>query len=241
MKSVGTLCRHPKFNLTRLRGFREDADSVKLHADASEYSEDPRKSLKQWCETQGCTATYSFRKEDTLDDAASSDLICIVDVNYELEDGRKLRGVGKAEKKKDAEKQAALDVCVQLDERGLFLDWIKISEKSKKKVKEFLKGEDDGDEYLDRTKTKQAETKEKKEDQKAETIESLSAKLKIVESELKSLDAKIAEKKQAGTRRLFLSASLMYSQFRKKRKKKKRTNLIVLWLVSKRKWKQTRS
>jgi dsRNA-specific ribonuclease len=75
--------------------------------DASEYSADPRKSLKQWCEAHGCTVTYSFRKEDTLDDAASADLICIADVNYELEDGRKLRGVGKAEKKKEAEKQAA--------------------------------------------------------------------------------------------------------------------------------------
>jgi hypothetical protein len=124
-------------------------------------------------------------------------MVCIVDVNYELEDGGKLRGVGKGEKKREAERQAALDACVQLDEHGLFLDWIKISEKSKERVKGYLEGEESEDEYLDRTKHK-AEPKKVQAESVVETLDTLKPKLEAVNQELKAFDERIAQMRASG-------------------------------------------
>ncbi|KAJ3086969.1 Kanadaptin [Quaeritorhiza haematococci] len=203
-------------------GFGEDAteDDTELPDDADEdtpdapsnfsslnpeetrdayYYKDPKKALRTWFEIQGGEPEYEVEEEGH---GRNREYVAKVELPIETSVGGVLHGIGRGSKKKDAEREAALDACIKLDKRGILRggkDAVKEAEK--KRLKELLgDDDDDGDSFYDRTATSERKTRRKGQKSAAastggsstvETFDSLTKKKEDVLRDIAELQERI--------------------------------------------------
>ncbi|XP_063300177.1 kanadaptin isoform X2 [Pelobates fuscus] len=155
------------------------------------YMKDPKKALKGFFEREGEELEYEY------EDRGLSIWLCRVRLPADDSSGKQLVAeVLHTGKKKDASKVCALEACRMLDMRGLFRQEA-VSRKRKSKqweAEDFYDSDDDT--FLDRTglvekKRLHRMKKAGKIEEKAETYDSLVAKLAIVEKEVAEIASKL--------------------------------------------------
>ncbi|CAH2256173.1 kanadaptin [Pelobates cultripes] len=155
------------------------------------YMKDPKKALKGFFEREGEELEYEY------EDRGLSIWLCRVRLPADDSSGKQLVAeVVHTGKKKDASKVCALEACRMLDMRGLFRQEA-VSRKRKSKqweAEDFYDSDDDT--FLDRTgvvekKRLHRMKKAGKIEEKAETYDSLVAKLAIVEKEVAEIASKL--------------------------------------------------
>ncbi|CAG8492183.1 2259_t:CDS:10 [Dentiscutata heterogama] len=161
-------------------GFAEDADDEgePLVAVAKEswkrdenayYYKDPKKALRNWLENRGYDMEFESEQEGPGHARTFTSRIQLPDV----EDAYgPVYGIGTGSKKRDADRQAAIDACEKLDMLGLLRGGQE--EAGKKRLQHLLDVEDDDDDsFYDRTGQKDRLKSKKPQMQKVETYESL--------------------------------------------------------------------
>jgi Double-stranded RNA binding motif len=116
------------FFVKHCRGFREDADNMTGTAEIDEhapYFKDPRKAIREWADEMGIKVEYNIDRDMSIDGecakSAQPVFVCTIITDYvvpELNDAL-LKGEGKGTRKKEAERNAALGVCAELQRLGL--------------------------------------------------------------------------------------------------------------------------
>ncbi|KAJ3238032.1 Kanadaptin [Chytriomyces hyalinus] len=156
------------------------------------YFKDPKKALRTWVESRGgATGELQF---DFDEEGHGFSKIFVATISLDLDGGHVLKGVGRGSRKKEAEKNAALEACIKLDRRKILRSSTgAIKADIKRKTEKY---EDDNDSFYDRT---ERPKKAKKTETVAETYESLTAKLAQSQIDLDHLDAEIeALEKETG-------------------------------------------
>lgn len=181
-------------------GFKEDAEADEIVVASSEpYMKDPKKFLRNWGEENELKVQYiheTISEKNVFQCKAITDFI--------LDSGHELVGRGEAKNKKDAERQAALDVCRQLDRLGIFVDHDAIRKAELRRMKELLGDEDNqgDDEFYDRTLSKSAKAHSHKEETKEpQTVEALTLRQYVLESQIEELEQQIKDK-QSGKQKM---------------------------------------
>ncbi|KAJ3227379.1 hypothetical protein HDU78_010036 [Chytriomyces hyalinus] len=157
------------------------------------YFKDPKKALRTWVESRGgATGELQF---DFDEEGHGISKIFVATISLDLDGGHVLKGVGRGSRKKEAEKNAALEACIKLDRRKILRSSTgAIKADIKRKTEKY---EDDNDSFYDRT--ERPKRVKKTETQAAETYESLTAKLAQSQIDLDQLDADIeALEKETG-------------------------------------------
>ncbi|KAI7830503.1 hypothetical protein BC939DRAFT_439558 [Gamsiella multidivaricata] len=152
--------------------------------DAS-YRADPKKALRNYLENKGYSCEYDVEESGPQH---AKEYTARIRLPIETSMGP-VYGQATAGKRRDAEREAALDACIQLDSRGMFGQ--KSSGEGATQSKNKYESSDDDDDFYDRTVKKKPLAK--KTEQKAETHESLLEKQLALQAEMASLEAKIQE------------------------------------------------
>ncbi|KAI9363398.1 hypothetical protein DFJ73DRAFT_792820 [Zopfochytrium polystomum] len=172
------------------------------------YYRDPRKALRVWCEARGQALAFEH-----VEEGKGPSKVFVATVSVELEGGSVVSASGKGGRKKEAEKEACLNACIQLDRRKVLRSSgsaLRLEEmKRRREMFEELNNDDD-DSFYDRTGSIDKKRRKKETTNtanKTETHESLSAKLaakqaaiKEVEDALRAQEAAAAAKMAQATR-----------------------------------------
>ncbi|OUM64733.1 hypothetical protein PIROE2DRAFT_8422 [Piromyces sp. E2] len=156
------------------------------------YYKDPKKALRNWLENRGSEMEFQIAEE-----THSHAKLYIAKVVLPLEDSYGPVSVtGSALKKKDAEKEAALNACIKIDQYIGFKAPVR-----EKKNKHDSDDESDNDTFYDRTgqvekKKKLLQQKKTHKKEEAETHESLIKKSSIIDNEILELQQEIEEAKK---------------------------------------------
>ncbi|KAI8599950.1 hypothetical protein EDD21DRAFT_146922 [Dissophora ornata] len=155
--------------------------------DAS-YRKDPKKALRNYLENKGYSCEYEVEEDGPQH---AREYTARIRLPIETSMGP-VYGQATAGKKRDAEREAALDACIQLDSRGM-LGQNSSSEgvAQTKSKRNDQSDDDDDDDFYDRTVKKKSVAK--KIEQKAETHESLLEKQRMLQVDMQALEAKIQD------------------------------------------------
>ncbi|KAF9427063.1 Kanadaptin [Podila epigama] len=152
------------------------------------YHKDPKKALRNYLENRGFAYEFEIEEEGP---GHAREYTARIRLPIETAMGP-VYGQATTGKKKDAEREAALDACIQLDSRGL-LNQTKSASSEGGQAQGRKHGhensDEDDDEFYDRTGAQKK--KAAKAPQKAETHESLTAKHQQLEKDMKALEQKI--------------------------------------------------
>ncbi|KAG0320335.1 Kanadaptin [Dissophora globulifera] len=177
-------------------GMQEDAvdedepdDTVRRAADPdASYRLDPKKALRNYLESRGYSCEYEVEEGGPQH---AREYTARIRLPIETAMGP-VYGEATAGKKRDAEREAALDACIQLDTRGM------LGQKSSgegisqgKSSRRDTSDDDDDDDFYDRTEKKKKNVA--KTEQKADTHESLLEKLKTLQSSMAALETRLEE------------------------------------------------
>ncbi|KAG0241471.1 Kanadaptin [Mortierella sp. GBA43] len=149
------------------------------------YRNDPKKALRHYLTNKGYSCDFEVEESGP---GHAREYTVRIRLPIETSMGP-VYGQATAGKKKDAEREAALDACIQLDSRGM------LNQKSSaegKSSKYDHSDDDDDDDFYDRT-VKKKPLAAKKAEQKADTYESLQEKHKALQVEMSALESKIEE------------------------------------------------
>ncbi|KAF9941980.1 Kanadaptin [Modicella reniformis] len=155
--------------------------------DAS-YRKDPKKALRNYLENKGYSCEFEVEESGPQH---AKEYTARIRLPIETSMGP-VYGQGAAGKRRDAEREAALDACIQLDSRGMFgsRSSNEGSTPQTKSNKYDRSDDDDDDDFYDRT-VKKKSISAKKAEQKADTYESLIEKHKVLVGEMAALEARI--------------------------------------------------
>ncbi|KAI8928068.1 hypothetical protein BC831DRAFT_450285 [Entophlyctis helioformis] len=191
-------------------GFREDAydgdefagrdvdiskvDRASIDADAYYYA-DPRKALRVWFEARGYDMEFQTEEEGH---GVTRGFMARIELPVDTGMGT-VYAVGHSSRKKDAERDAALEACVKLDRLGMLRGGVaEVAGKQKKRLKDIYGDDgDDQDTFYDRTSHRGG--KRAGDQGKVENYESLTARRAEVVKEMESLQAQIKTAEQALT------------------------------------------
>ncbi|KAF9292488.1 Kanadaptin [Linnemannia elongata] len=168
--------------------------------DAS-YRKDPKKALRHYLESKGYSCEFEIEESGP---GHAREYTARIRLPIETSMGP-VYGEATTGKRKDAEREAALDACIQLDSRGMLNNNKKGSSEgssSHSRAQKVENSDDDDDDFYDRTaKRKKATTK--KSDQTADTHDSLLQKhtallsqISALETQIQNFDATAAARKQ---------------------------------------------
>ncbi|KAI8618388.1 hypothetical protein BC830DRAFT_1079246 [Chytriomyces sp. MP71] len=165
----------------------EDLEHVPVDEDAY-YHRDPKKALKTFCEQRGVDPALRWDEE-----GHGPSKLFVATLTMELDGGRTMQGEGRASRKKQAEKLAALDLCIKLDKRQLLRSGGAFQSRAEMKRRTDKYGDnDDDDSFFDRTERPKKGKKEATSAPVVETYESLTAKLSTSDADIASIDTEIA-------------------------------------------------
>ncbi|KAF9290475.1 Kanadaptin [Mortierella alpina] len=162
------------------------------------YRKDPKKALRNYLESKGYSCEFELEEEGP---GHAREYTARIRLPIETSMGP-VYGQATTGKKRDAEREAALDACIQLDSRGMLghNSSGEASAKPRGKKVEYS-DDDDDDDFYDRTAKKK--TAAKKTEQKADTHESLLekhkdllVKMSKLETRIQEYDASAAERKR---------------------------------------------
>ncbi|KAF8985424.1 Kanadaptin [Entomortierella lignicola] len=146
------------------------------------YRKDPKKALRNYLESKGYSCEFEVEEDGP---GHAREYTARIRLPIETAMGP-VYGQAVSGRRRDAEREAALDACIQLDSRGM------LSTKSSGEGSHQTKGKkmeqsdnDDDDDFYDRTASKK--------EQKAETHESLLEKHKVLQADMIALEIKIQE------------------------------------------------
>ncbi|XP_013394310.1 kanadaptin [Lingula anatina] len=176
----------------------ENDDKIDLATREELYINDPKKALNGFFEREGCDLP-----EYELEDLGRGKHCCRVELPLDLPTGEPMYAEATVTgKRKDAVVACALEACRILDRHGVLRASTHEGRKKKKKNWEEDDFYDsDEDIYLDRTgtiekKRQQRMAKVGKNEEKAETYESLTEKLQQVENEMQEIQGKLNKAKE---------------------------------------------
>ncbi|KAF9354745.1 Kanadaptin [Mortierella sp. NVP85] len=169
----------------------EGAVRRKVDPDAS-YRNDPKKALRNYLQNKGYSCDFEVEESGP---GHAKEYTARIRLPIETSMGP-VYGQATAGKKRDAEREAALDACIQLDSRGM-LGSKSSGQKSGEdpsqgKSKYDRSDDDDDDDFYDRT-VKKKSVAARKAEQKADTYESLLEKHKVLLTEMAALETKIQD------------------------------------------------
>ncbi|CAG8734909.1 39082_t:CDS:10, partial [Gigaspora margarita] len=135
------------------------------------YYKDPKKALRNWLENRG----YDMEFESEQEGPGHAQIYTSRIQLPEVEDAYgPVYGTGTGSKRRDADRQAAVDACEKLDMLGLLRGGQEEAAARKKRIQHLLDVEDDDDDsFYDRTGQKDRLKSKKFQTQKVETFESL--------------------------------------------------------------------
>ncbi|KAF9433416.1 Kanadaptin [Entomortierella beljakovae] len=152
------------------------------------YRKDPKKALRNYLEGRGYSCEYEVEEDGP---GHAREYTARIRLPIETAMGP-VYGHAVSGRRRDAERDCALDACIQLDSRGMLGTKSSndgpIQTKSKKVERS---DDDDDDDFYDRTEKKKSHTTKK--EQKAETHESLLEKSKTLKEDMAILEVKINE------------------------------------------------
>ncbi|KAJ3330873.1 hypothetical protein HDU76_004639 [Blyttiomyces sp. JEL0837] len=161
-----------------------DGDGV---PDNAYYESDPKKALRVWCENRGQAMEFSIEEE-----GHGISKVYVAKVELSIDGSYTITGTGRGSRKKEAEKNSALDACIRLDRQKMLRSSGSGSRGGDVKRRKQKFDDDDEDSFYDRTAAdKKKRQKVEPGKAKSETFESLSAKLKAkdeVRAALRSLE-----------------------------------------------------
>ncbi|KAI1303231.1 Kanadaptin [Mortierella claussenii] len=167
------------------------------------YRKDPKKAIRNYLENKGYSCEYEVEEDGP---GHAREYTARIRLPIETSMGP-VYGQATAGKRRDAEREAALDACIQLDSRGMLATKSSAGEglsQAKSKKMEYS-DEDDDDDFYDRTVKKK--TGSKVAEQKADTHESLLEKHKSLQREMALLETKVQDYDANATKRKDLEAS----------------------------------
>ncbi|KAF9961921.1 Kanadaptin [Mortierella alpina] len=152
------------------------------------YRKDPKKALRNYLESKGFSCEFEIEEDGP---GHAREYTARIRLPIETSMGP-VYGQATTGKKRDAEREAALDACIQLDSRGMLgtNSTGEASAKPRGKKVEYS-DDDDDDDFYDRTAKKK--TAAKKTEQKADTHESLLEKHKVLLGEMSKLETRIQQ------------------------------------------------
>ncbi|KAF9985148.1 Kanadaptin [Mortierella antarctica] len=152
------------------------------------YRKDPKKALRNYLESKGFNCEFEIEEEGP---GHAREYTARIRLPIETSMGP-VYGQATTGKKRDAEREAALDACIQLDSRGMLghNSSGEASAKPRGKKVEYS-DDDDDDDFYDRTTKKK--TAAKKTEQKADKHESLLEKHKGLLVKMSQLEIRIQE------------------------------------------------
>ncbi|KAF9585415.1 Kanadaptin [Lunasporangiospora selenospora] len=180
-------------------GMQEDAEDEDDMGDSGErrpvdpdayYRENPKKALRNYLENRGYACEFEVEEEGP---GHAREYTARIRLPIESAMGP-VYAEATAGKRRDAERDAALDACIKLDSRGMLGTQKSSGEapsQSRRKYGRPNDDDDDDDDFYDRTEKKKSVGK--KVEQKAETHESLLEKHKALKESMTELDSKIQE------------------------------------------------
>ncbi|KAF9569181.1 Kanadaptin [Mortierella alpina] len=162
------------------------------------YRKDPKKALRNYLESKGFSCEFEIEEDGP---GHAREYTARIRLPIETSMGP-VYGQATTGKKRDAEREAALDACIQLDSRGMLGHNSSGEASAKQRGKKVeYSDDDDDDDFYDRTTKKK--TAAKKTEQKADTHESLLEKHKnlllkmsALETRIQEYDASAAERKR---------------------------------------------
>ncbi|KAF9115248.1 Kanadaptin [Mortierella sp. AM989] len=166
------------------------------------YRKDPKKALRNYLESKGYSCEFEVEEDGP---GHAREYTARVRLPIETSMGP-VYGQAVSGRRRDAEREAALDACIQLDSRGMLSTKSSGEGSSQVKGKKMeLSDDDDDDDFYDRTVKKKSSVAKK--EQKAETHETLQEKHKDLQVDMASLEAKIQEYDANAEKRKQLEAS----------------------------------
>ncbi|CAG8504562.1 3513_t:CDS:10 [Ambispora leptoticha] len=186
-------------------GFSEDADVEKevgelvsaetwKRDENAYYYKDPKKALRNWLDNRGYDMEFEIEEEGPIHSRTFTARIQLPEVEDAF---GPVYGIGSSAKKRDAERQAAIDACEKLDMHGILRGGVEETAARKKRLRELLdKDDDDKDSFYDRTdisERKKMRKSQKMVPQKVETYESLINQKQEVEIQIEELRCRISE------------------------------------------------
>ncbi|KAF9902193.1 Kanadaptin [Linnemannia zychae] len=167
--------------------------------DAS-YRKDPKKALRNYLESRGYSCEYEVEESGP---GHAREYTARIRLPIETSMGA-VYGEATTGKRRDAEREAALDACIQLDSRGMFYNKSTSGEgsSSHSRAQKVENSDDDDDDFYDRTAKKKKQTS-KTVTQKADTYETLLEKhtlllsqISLLETQIQNYDTTAAARKQ---------------------------------------------
>ena len=79
------------------------------------YHRDPKKALRTWCDVRGQSMNFTFQEE-----GRAHERVYTATIEFDIEGKGLISASGRGSKKKEAEKDASLKACIQLDRRVFF-------------------------------------------------------------------------------------------------------------------------
>ncbi|KAF9123855.1 Kanadaptin [Mortierella sp. 14UC] len=168
--------------------------------DAS-YRKDPKKALRHYLESRGYSCEYEVEESGP---GHAREYTARIRLPIETSMGA-VYGEATTGKRRDAEREAALDACIQLDSRGMLNNNKSASSEgssSYSRAQKVKNSDDDDDDFYDRTAKKKKPTS-KTATQKADTYDTLlekrlhlRAQISLLEMEIQNYDSTAAERKK---------------------------------------------
>ncbi|KAG0248547.1 Kanadaptin, partial [Linnemannia exigua] len=168
--------------------------------DAS-YRKDPKKALRHYLESRGYSCEYEVEESGP---GHAREYTARIRLPIETSMGA-VYGQATTGKRREAEREAALDACIQLDSRGMLNNKSASSEGSShsRAPKVENSDDDDDDDFYDRTAKKKKPTSKTSSTQKADTYDTLLEKhtlllsqISLLETQIENYDANAAAQKQ---------------------------------------------
>ncbi|KAF9167553.1 Kanadaptin [Mortierella sp. AD011] len=152
------------------------------------YRKDPKKALRNYLESRGYSCEFEVEEEGP---GHAREYTARIRLPIETSMGP-VYGQAVSGRRRDAEREAALDACIQLDSRGMLATKSSSEGPSQAKSKKMEQSDDDDDDdFYDRTVKKKSSVAKK--EQKAETHESLLEKHRVLQIDMAALEVKIKE------------------------------------------------
>ncbi|KAF9359820.1 Kanadaptin [Mortierella sp. AD094] len=166
------------------------------------YRKDPKKALRNYLESRGYSCEFEVEEDGP---GHAREYTARIRLPIETAMGP-VYGQAVSGRRKDAEREAALDACIQLDSRGMLATKSSGEGPSQAKSKKMEQSDDDDDDdFYDRTVKKKSSVAKK--EQKADTHESLLEKHKLLQVDMAALEVKIEEYDANAEKRKQLEAS----------------------------------
>ncbi|KAI9292893.1 hypothetical protein K502DRAFT_343588 [Neoconidiobolus thromboides FSU 785] len=188
-------------------GFAEDAVEEEdindlINDDTNEqdayYYKDPKKALKNYLENQGVAVEYEISEEGEKNEKEYTAKVLLPIPELESLNSDIMYGIGHSNKKREAERLAALNACEKLDKMKLLRsNGLSISDLKKQRLKRLLKENEaeEFDDFYDRTgyveKSKLRKNQRKEKEDKIETFDSLNFKRKQLIENINNLKMNI--------------------------------------------------